>query len=342
MAGEEWLYGFEELSREHNDLVGKKCAKLGELTRMGMRVPAGFALSVDAYQRFLSETGAEQEIRSYVDHHVSDALNLSQLTAASEGIRKIVESKEVPGDMAALIVSRYLELTRKSGTPDMAVSVRSAGPVSHPGQYETYLNVKGAGDLLDKVIKIWSSSFNPRSLAYRVRKALPLGTDPIGIAVLGMINARAAGVTLTADPNTGDLRKIICEANWGLGESVVSGRSTPDSFVLDKQSLDILQRKLGDKEFCILCTEMGVTEEEVPLEKRSCYCLSDEEVKEVAHQGKSIENYFNGIPQDIEWAISDDFEKGNSLFFLQTRPAIIAEKKSVTDTILDMVMSRKS
>jgi pyruvate,water dikinase len=342
MAGDKWLYGFEELSREHNDLVGKKCANLGELTRMGMRVPAGFALSVKAYQRFLYETGAEQEIRRYVTRYANDSLNLSQLTAASEGIREIVESKEIPGEMAELIASRYLELTRKSDTPNMAVSVRSAGPVSHPGQYETYLNVKGVTDLLDKVIKVWSSTFNPRSLAYRAKKALPLENDPIGVAVLGMINARAAGVTLTADPNTGDHSKIICEANWGLGESVVSGRTTPDSFVLDKQSLDILLRKLGDKEFCILCTEMGVTEEEVPLEKRSCYCLSDEEVKEVAHQGKSIENYFNGIPQDIEWAISNDLPKGNSLFFLQTRPAIIAEKKSVTDTILDMVMSRKS
>jgi pyruvate,water dikinase len=341
MAGEKWLYWFEELGRDHHELVGKKSANLGELTRMGMRVPAGFALSVDAYQRFLSETGAEQEIRSYVAQHVSDSLNLSQFTAASESIRKIVESKEIPRDMAEAIASRYLELTRKSGTPDMAVSVRSAGPVSHPGQYETYLNVKGAGDLLDKVIKVWSSSFNPRSLAYRARKALPLETDPIGVAVLGMINARAAGVTLTADPNTGDQSKIICEANWGLGESVVSGRSTPDSFVLDKESLNILERKLGDKEFCILCTEVGVAEEGVPLEKRSRYCLSDEEVKDVAMKGKSIENYFNGIPQDIEWAISDDFPKGNSLFFLQARPAIIAEKKSATETILDMVMSRR-
>ncbi len=341
MAGEKWLYWFEELGRDHNEVVGKKSANLGELTRMGMRVPAGFALSVDAYQRFLSETGAEQEIRSYVAQHVSDSLNLSQFTAASESIRKIVESKEMPGEMAELIASRYLELTRKSGTPDMAVSVRSAGPVSHPGQYETYLNVKGVGDLLDKVIKVWSSSFNPRSLAYRARKALPLETDPIGVAILGMINARAAGVTLTADPNTGDQSKIICEANWGLGESVVSGRSTPDSFVLDKESLNILERKLGDKEFCILCTEVGVAEEGVPLEKRSCYCLSDEEVKDVANQGKFIENYFNGIPQDIEWAISDDFPEGNSLFFLQARPAIIAEKKSATDTILDMVMSRR-
>jgi pyruvate,water dikinase len=156
-----------------------------------------------------------------------------------------------------------------------------------------------------------------------------------------MIDARAAGVTLTAEPNKRDFSKIVCEANWGLGESVVSGRTTPDLFILDKESLEILERRLGEKEFCILCSENGVAEEGVPSEKRGCFCLDDEEVKEIADYGKSIEAYFKGIAQDVEWAISDQFPEGDRIFFLQTRPAIITQKKSATDTILDWVMTRK-
>ena len=339
---EKWLFWFEELGAEHNDVVGKKCANLGELTRLGLQVPPGFALSVDAYQRFLFETNADQEIREYVDQYVGESQTLSQWATTSDVLRQIVESKDMPKDMAETIRLEYDELSRKYGNQHMAVAVRSAGPVSHPGQYETYLNVRGATDLLEKIIKVWSSSFNPRSLAFRARKALPLETDPIGVGILGMIDARAAGVTLTAEPNTGDYSKIVCEANWGLGESVVSGRTTPDLFILDKESLEILERRLGEKEFCILCTETGVAEENVSSEKRSCFCLGDEEVKEIANYGKSIEGYFKGIAQDVEWAISDQFPEGGKIFFLQTRPAIIAEKKSATDTILDWVMSRRS
>ena len=340
MAGQ-WLFWFEELGTEHNDVVGKKCANLGELTRMGLPVPPGFALTLDAYNRFLSETGAEEEIREYTAQHIGGSPSLSQWTTASEAIRQIVESKRMPEDMAEAIRSRYDSLSQKFGSSDTAVSVRSAGPVSHPGQYETYLNVKGGTDLLEKIIKVWSSSFNPRSLVYRARNDLSLESDPMGVAILGMINARAAGVTLTADPNTGDHSKIVCEANWGLGESVVSGRTTPDSFVLDKESLEILEKRLGEKEFCILCAETGVAEEDVPPDKRSCFCLDDREVKEIAKYGKSIEQYFKGVPQDIEWAISDQFKEGSNVFFLQTRPAIIADKKSATDTILDLIMSRR-
>lgn len=340
MAGQ-WLFRIDEIGSEHNNLVGKKCANLGELTRMGLPVPSGFALSLDAYHRFLFETKAVQEIREYLDKHGREYQSLSEWTTASTAIRQIMESKRMPGDMEDAITSHYDELSRKSGTSRMAVSVRSAGPVSHPGQYETYLNVNGTSDLLEKIVKVWSSSFNPRSLAFRAREGLALETDPIGVAVLGMIDARTAGVTLTANPNTGDHSQIVCEANWGLGESVVSGSITPDSFVLDKETLEILEKKLGQKERCISCTEQGVIEKEVPPDKTSCFCLGDEEVKEIARYAKFIEDYFEGVPQDVEWAVSDEFPAGSNIFFLQTRPAIIVEKKSATDTILDLIISRK-
>jgi len=190
------------------------------------------------------------------------------------------------------------------------------------------------------VIRVWSSSFNPRSLAFRAQYDLPIESDPIGVAILGMVKSRTAGVTLTANPNSGDDTKIVIEANWGLGESVVSGSVTPDYFILDKKSLNILEKRLGDKERCVSCSERGIAEECVTVDKGSEFCLSDEELKEIGKYGKLIEEHFKGIPQDIEWAVADEVIGENAIYFLQTRAAIIAEKRSDTDQILNLIMRR--
>ena len=338
---EPWLFWLEELCSEDNDVVGKKCANLGELIRAGLPVPSGFALSVSAYHRFLNETDAAQEIRKFFDRDGRRDRRMSEWAEVSSILRGIVENQPMPLEMAQAITSKYQELQTKCGMPDPPVSVRSAGAVSRPGQYETHLNVRGADNVLRDVISVWSSSFNPRSLAFRAQNDLPIESDPIGVAVLGMIDARTAGVTLTADPNTGDDTKIIVEANWGLGESVVSGAVTPDHFILDKGSLCILEKRLGDKRRCIACTESGIIEEDVVADKYSEFCLSEDELKQIGNYGKRIEAHFKGVPQDIEWAIRGEFSKESEIFFLQTRPAIIAQKKSATDTILDLLMSQR-
>jgi pyruvate,water dikinase len=243
----------------------------------------------------------------------------------------------MPKAMQDTILSFYDGLCRKCDCT-VAVSTRSAGPVSHPGQYETYLNVKGKADLLEKIKKVWASSFNPRSLAFRKRKTLPLENDPIGVAVLKMVDARAAGVLFTADPNTGDMSKMILEANWGLGESVVSGEFMPDVYVLKKDTLEILEKKLGKKSKYVTCKELGVAEEECPADLSGAFCLRDEEAKEVGKLGIVLENHF-GVPQDVEWAIERDLELPKSIILLQTRAAVIAQKKSPVDQVVDLMLN---
>jgi pyruvate, water dikinase len=337
---QQWLFWFDEIGTNDNDLVGKKCANLGELTRMGMKVPPGFALSLAAYEKFMNETEAAQEIQDYFKERGWRNRTLAEWAEVSLGLRRIVETQQMPLDMAQVITEQYYELQKKYGVPDLAVSVRSAGAVSRPGQYETHLNVLGPNSLLRNVIRVWSSSFNPRSLAFRAQYDLPIESDPIGVAILGMVKSRTAGVTLTANPNSGDDTKIVIEANWGLGESVVSGSVTPDYFILDKKSLNILEKRLGDKERCVSCSERGIAEECVTVDKGSEFCLSDEELKEIGKYGKLIEEHFKGIPQDIEWAVADEVIGENAIYFLQTRAAIIAEKRSDTDQILNLIMRR--
>ncbi len=182
--GEKYVFWLEELGQDQNSLVGRKCANLGEITKIGLPVPPGFALSVEAYTEFMVQTNARQEIEGYLARALTgDVENIEQFNQASKELRRIVESKEMPEAMKGTILSFYQGLCRRCDCV-VAVSTRSAGPVSHPGQYETYLNVKGEADLIEKIKKVWASSFNPRSLAFRKRKGLPLENDPIGVAVL--------------------------------------------------------------------------------------------------------------------------------------------------------------
>jgi pyruvate, water dikinase len=334
---ERYIFWIEELGQEHCEIVGKKCGNLGEMAKIGLLVPPGFALSVEAYKDFMIQTNARREIQNYLSQLSGDIETIEQFNHASRDIRQIVESKEMPETMKDTILSFYDGLCRRCDCI-VAVSTRSAGPMSHPGQYETYLNVKGKADLLEKIKKVWASSFNPRSLAFRKRKALPLEDDPIGVAVLKMVDARAAGVVFTADPNTGDTSRMIMEANWGLGESVVSGELLPDVYVLKKDTLEILEKKLGKKSKYVTCKELGVAEEECPADLSGAFCLRDEEAKEIGKLGILLENHF-GVPQDVEWAIERDLELPKSIILLQTRPAVIARKKSPVDQVVDLMLN---
>ena len=334
-----WISWFEELGQEYNDRFGKKCANLGEMTKIGQRVPPGFALSLQAYRDFMSLTEAGREIAAYlggVDHGFE---NIRHFEEASRELRRIVESREMPREMREAVLEHYGQLCRRCNLQDVAVSTRSAGAASHPGQYETHLNVRGGEDVIRKVIEVWASTFNPRSLSARKRAGAPLESDPIGVAVLKMANARAAGVLFTVEPNTGDASRMIIEANWGLGESVVGGEAMPDVFILDKETLEIVDRKLGTKSKCVTFREKGVAEEDTPIEKCGAFCLTDEEIKEVGRLGKVLEDHFD-VPQDMEWAVDQDFDFPESVILLQTRPEVIARRKKPADQVVDLMLTR--
>jgi pyruvate,water dikinase len=335
----EWVLWFEEVDKECNEQVGKKCANLGEMTKLGLRVPPGFALSVEAYKDCMSLTGADREIREYLDNVGHGFESIQHFNEASAELRRIVESKDMPREMKEAVLSHYHKLCQGCNIEEMAVSTRSAGAASHPGQYETHLNVRGDLDVIEKIRKVWSSTFNPRSLSARKRAGAPLEKDPIGVAVLKMVNARSAGVLFTADPNTGDTSRMIIEANWGLGESVVGGEAMPDVYILDKQSLKIVDRKLGTKSRYIACKEAGVAEVDTPSEKSCTFCLSDEEAAEIGRLGKILESHFDA-PQDTEWAVDQDLDFPESVILLQTRPEVIAQKRTPADQVVDLMLTR--
>jgi pyruvate,water dikinase len=339
MDSEKLIFWFEELGERHNDIVGKKCANLGEMIKMGLPVPPGFALSLDMYRKFIRETGAEEEMSSYIrDLGELKGKGITLFDEISKAIRDIIQQKELPSNIEDEIGAYYYELCEKVGIPDMAVSVRSAGTESRPGMFETYLNVCGIEDVLEKVKKVWASAYTARAVAFRINKGFPVLGDELGVAVPKMVNARASGIAFTVDPVTGDDSKIILEANWGLGEGVVSGAESVDGFVVNKESLEIAKRHVGNKSKCVVYTEDGADWADVPADMQSTPCISDEEVIEISRVAKSTERKLE-CAQDMEWAVDQDLDFPESIFWLQTRPAKVqvSKPKSTTDQIIDLI-----
>lgn len=322
MNASKLIWWFDELGQEHNDLVGKKCANLGELAKAGFQVPPGFALTSKAYEEFLKETGAVEEIRRYFatfNADPDDPRDMPKYREASRVIRSIVESKAMPRNIEDSVSQCYHELCQKTGIKDVAVAARSSGVASHPGQYETYLLVTGKSGVMNNIVRVWSSTFNTRSLIARARRGLPLESDPIGVGVLKMVNAKAAGIMFTAEPTAADASRLVIEGTWGLGESVVGGAVIPDGWVVDKATLEILERRVAPKPAeHRLDPETGKSSSSGISHDRQQVCLTDEEVTELAKLGKRIEHHF-GSPQDIEWAVDSDLP-ANNITILQTRP----------------------
>ena len=336
---QKWIYRLEELRSKDNDLVGKKCANLGEMVHMGMRVPPGFAISVDGYEKFMEETGAGEEIRKYVEDAGESIHDIQKQVEAGRIIRGMIEGKDMPGGMKQELYAFYDELCETVGMPDVAVATRSSGAVSMPGQMETYLNVKGKRELLKKIIKVWGSAFTTRAIAFRLEKGMEMSKAPIGVAVLKMVNARSAGVTLTVQPTTGDLTKTVVEGNWGLGESVVSGEITPDSFLVDKASRSVVSSTISNKPRMVVYKKDGIGMVSVPAEKQDTPCIDEKELGEIVRIALDVETYFD-MPQDMEWVFDEDMPFPENLFWVQTRPAKFSEKKEDDSEYLAELMTR--
>lgn len=322
-----FVYNLGEIGVEHNDMVGKKCANLGEMTKAGFRVPFGFALCVDAYDEFLNSTGALVEMKEHLKGFKAELNDVKEFEKLTASLRKIVESKRMPELLKDEITVHYADLCEKTRQTDLSVATRSAGTASRPGQYETFLNVRGVDDVMTHIIKVWGSTFNTRSLIWRAREGFPLEHDPIGVAVLQMVSASKAGVLLTLNPMNGDRTKFTVEANWGLGESVVSGETTPDFYMIDRITLEIIDIKVSKKTHQFAPGEkgQGARYVEVPPEKQNIQCLNENELRELVRGGDLVEKHF-GAPQDIEWVIDDSLPFPDNVFFVQARPEKTFEK----------------
>lgn len=327
---EKLVLWFEELTKNDIPTVGGKNANLGEMIQAKVSVPPGFAITAQAYEKFITETNIAQEIYQIIKKTIIDTDDPKQYQEASKKIRKLIEAVRMPTEIEKAIKAAYRELSEKTDTTNLSVAVRSSATAedlpdaSFAGQQETFLNVKGPDELVKKTIKCWSSLFTPRAIFYRTEKGFKHEQVLISVGVQKMVDARSAGVMFTINPVTGDESQIIIEGTWGLGEAVVSGAETPDHFVVDKQTLEIIERKIVKKtaEY-IRNLETGKTENAVvPPERQDKPCITDEEIHKLAQLGNQIDQHY-GKPQDIEWAIDRDLVFPENIFIVQSRPETV-------------------
>lgn len=279
------------------------------MLQAGIPVPHGFAITAHAYKKFIEETGIAQQIYKIIEETVTDLSDPKQYEEASKKVRKIIESTRMPSEIENAIKQAYKKLCERTGSAQVFVAVRSSATAedlpdaSFAGQQETYLNVKGEEELIEKTVKCWSSLFTPRAIFYRTQKGFAHEKVLISVGVQKMVNAKAAGVMFTINPVTGDPNQIVIEGNWGLGEAVVSGAVTPDDYIVDKNTLQIIEKHIAKKTVeYIRDPKTGKTiPADVPPDRQEKPCLTDEEVVKLAELAKRIEKHY-GRAQDIEWA----------------------------------------
>ncbi len=325
---------FSELTKDDIPLVGGKNANLGEMIQAKIPVPPGFAITAHAYQEFITNTGIADRIYKIIAETVTDVTDPKQYEKASRKIRSLIESTSMQPEIEKSIREAYEELSRQTKAAEVTVAVRSSATAedlpdaSFAGQQETYLNVRGADELVDRTVKCWSSLFTPRAIFYRNEKGFKHEQVLISVGVQKMVNSKAAGVIFTLDPVTGETDKTVIEANWGLGESVVSGAVTPDHYVVDKQTLSVIDKQIVKKtvEYIRDSATGKTVHSDVPKDRQDQPCLTEQEIKRLAEIARTIEEHY-GKAQDIEFAIDRDLQFPQSVFIVQSRPETVWSAK---------------
>jgi pyruvate,water dikinase len=279
----------------------------------------GFAVACDCFSRFLDDTPDAVKLIEQIERteDIEDVLGLSL------ELEHLGGSYKLPEDLGAEITHRLSELSENLGVMDAGFSIRSSANVedgkriSFAGQAESFLCVRDE-DVLDAVLKTWKSLLTTNSIIYLQTMGIPLGQVRMGVIVQEMINADRSGVMFTANVVDKNLNQIIIEAIWGLGETLVSGKATPDTYLLNKSPLKLVSKSLGHKEAYSTpsgTSEMGgITLHSTPEAKRVLFTLDDNELFRVAQTGLEIEQKL-GMHQDVEWSI-----QGDELIVLQSRP----------------------
>ena len=341
-----WL---EECRKDSVSLVGGKCSSLGELISAGVRVPPGFALTTEGYRRFMAEAGIQREVAALVRRLDPD--DLEALEASSAEIRAHIEAQPFSTELEDLVAERYRRLALRCCMPAVPVAVRSSATAedlpgaSFAGQQDTYLWIRGADEVLHHMRRCIASLYSSRAVAYRARHGVGDDQLAISVGVQKMAKAYTAGVMFTLHPANGDRSVIVIDSNFGFGESVVSGEVTPDHFVVNKVTLDIIDRTISQKEICYTVDPRTQTSRatEVPLERQRVQSIIDDEITQLAWMGKRIEQHY-GRPMDIEWAVDKDLAAGGNIFILQARPETVWGSKATAPvpqagTAMDYILS---
>ena len=324
--------------------VGGKNASLGEmignLSKLGVSVPGGFATTADAFQAYLEKSGLARRIQDRLEH--LDVDNVDELVKGGKEIRAWIVDTALPAELEQAIRDAYTKLCKDAGAADIAVAVRSSATAedlpdaSFAGQQETFLNVVGIDDVLHKVKEVFASLYNDRAIAYRVHQGFKHEDVFLSAGVQLMVRSDvgASGVLFTLDTESGFRDVVFVTGSYGLGEMVVQGAVNPDEFYVFKPTLNqgkpaVLRRNLGAKQQRMVYSDKPgerVRIEETPAADRNRFCITDDELQELSRQALTIEKHYQR-PMDIEWAKDGNTGK---LYIVQARPETVKSRSHAT------------
>src|SRR5690348_13430188 len=288
---ERYVLGLEEIDKAQVAVAGGKGAHLGELSRIeGIRVPAGFCVTTDAYQRIVEEAPSINDLLDRLSRLKPD--DREAIRALSAEVRRTLEGVAIPGDLAAAITRALAQL----GEPG-AYAVRSSATAedlptaSFAGQQDTYLNVVGPAAILRHVSRCWASLFTERAVTYRQRNGIDHRTVHMAVVVQQMVFPQAAGIMFTADPITGNRKVASLEASFGLGETLVSGLVNPDIYTV--RDGELVARTVARKRVASYASPAGGTREQaIEPARQEQPALTDAQVVTLAGLGRRIEAHF--------------------------------------------------
>lgn len=311
---------FDDPAGTDATLTGGKGSNLAKLTAAGFDVPPGFVVATSAYADVVGHLAGDIDTAlGGLDHSRPD-----EVERAAARIRELVVAAPVSAALAGDLESAY----RKLGS-EVRVAVRSSGTAedlagaSFAGLHDTFLDVRGADEVLDRVRACWASMWTARALSYRERGGFDHLVARIAVVVQTMVEPAVSGVLFTGNPLNTATDEFMLNASYGLGEAVVSGTVSPDQFVVAAHDLRVKRRELGTKERRIVRAPggTGTVTSEVSATDRERFCLNDDEVAEVALLGRQVTEYYGGLPQDIEWALVGSGTDGSArVHLLQSRP----------------------
>ncbi|MDO8558104.1 MAG: PEP/pyruvate-binding domain-containing protein [bacterium] len=302
---------FKQLSKLDVSLAGGKGASLGEMTQAGILVPPGFVVLASVFDRFCAETDLGIEIDSIL--HKVDHKRINTVEDASENIKALILNAKMPGDIASAIKKEFKKLDAIYVAVRSSATAEDSASAAWAGQLESYLNTTEK-DLLQNVQKCWASLFTPRAIFYRFEKGLHGSHISVAVVVQKMVQSEVSGIAFSVHPVTEDRNQLIIEAGFGLGEAIVSGQITPDSYVVEKEPRRIIDKNIAVQTRAIVRTKTKTDWIDIPESKGAQQALSDKEILQLTALILRIEEHY-GFPCDIEWAR----EKGK-FYIVQSRP----------------------
>ncbi len=297
--------------------VGGKARCLSGLLQAGISVPLGFCVATVAYEDFLIANGLDE----FISNCLSRIEQSESLAKISTEIRRAILSAEVPRPICQEI-TQALESNGPEATP---LVVRSSAipedlqEASFAGQYESFINISGVGQIIGKVRECWASLWSERALIYRQRHRLDRQRDKMAVIVQRMVRPDVSGVTMTGNPITGTTSEVIITASFGLAESIVSGLVSPDEYHVDKQRKEIVSRQIADKRIESVASSSGlILRRALPPDRRRKQSLSEPQILKLTEIAIEIETLL-GSSREIEWSLEKD-----SVFILQARPLALS------------------